>query len=195
MSIGSAIADLAGTGLSAGLSAQAAAKNRKFQKKMFKHRYQYTVKDMRKAGINPIAAASQGLGGGSSPGGAVAQVPDFGRAATTAISSAKNVSEIGKRSQETRNLRKQNQLLDTQILGERARVGETNAKTQNLMAQTLLAINAKERWQPFADAGHAVGGITGPARNIVDDIRQTWSDYTRPTKSQAKKWLSTKGKN
>lgn len=43
-------------------SADEAARNRQFQRRMYKHRYQYTVEDMRKAGLNPALAYQQGGG-------------------------------------------------------------------------------------------------------------------------------------
>lgn len=75
-----------------GLEARrASAKNRAFQKKMYKHRFRYSVKDMRKAGINPILAAGAGLGGGGSPSGSVVMGGD----PDTGISSAVKLSQEG----------------------------------------------------------------------------------------------------
>lgn len=175
MSAGSVIAGIAslgGSAASAGLAAREASKNRKFQKKMYQHRFQYSVKDMRKAGINPILAARGGLGGGGSPSGSQASMPDFGNAAGAAVSGFKAKSEDTQRSQANALSRRQMELLDVQIQGERARVGETNSKTQHNLAQTLLAINNKNRWQPFADAGAAMSSnMTGPARGFFDSLR------------------------
>lgn len=71
--------------------AEEAAKNRRFQKKMYRHRYQYTVEDMRRAGLNPALAYQQGAG--SSPGGSQANQEDVvgagleagGRAVSSAL--------------------------------------------------------------------------------------------------------------
>lgn len=63
--------------LQATTSAYGAHKQMEFQKNMYKHRYQWTVQDMMKAGINPIYAAQMGLGGGNVPAGAAAS-PRFG---------------------------------------------------------------------------------------------------------------------
>jgi len=58
---------IAGAGLLGGIlgnkaSAEEAQRNRRFQRKMYKHRYQYTVEDMRRAGLNPALAYQQGGG-------------------------------------------------------------------------------------------------------------------------------------
>lgn len=81
---GGAIGGILGGAISAGASAAAAAKNRKFQKMMYKNRYRFTVRDMRKAGLNPILAAT--LGAGQGPPGATAQVPNFGGIVGDAVS-------------------------------------------------------------------------------------------------------------
>lgn len=67
------------------MSAKQAKKNRQWQRKNYKHRYQWTMKDMRKAGLNPILAAGSGLGGGGSAGpGATGQVPDLAQSMSSA---------------------------------------------------------------------------------------------------------------
>lgn len=73
-----AIAPFAGAGLDflGGLltnqsNADEAARNRRFVAKMYKNRYQNTVADMRKAGLNPILAANGGSVG-SAPSGSMA---------------------------------------------------------------------------------------------------------------------------
>ncbi len=53
-----------------GASQIAASQQRDFQERMFKTRYQMTMDDMSKAGLNPILAAK--LGGGQAPPGAAA---------------------------------------------------------------------------------------------------------------------------
>lgn len=52
-------------------NADEAARNRRFVAKMYKKRYQFTVEDMRKAGLNPILAANGGSVG-SVPSGSMA---------------------------------------------------------------------------------------------------------------------------
>lgn len=76
-----------------------AKKNRKFQERMSSTAYQRGMKDMRKAGLNPILAYRQG--GASSPHGSVAGVPDFTQSVaagregvTTAIQSKRVANEL-----------------------------------------------------------------------------------------------------
>ena len=76
-----------------------------FQVEDYKHRYQWSAQDMRAAGLNPILAATQGIGGsiaGVSAGAAAqAQTPtqDFGRLgevfnSTRSISSQKEIARM-----------------------------------------------------------------------------------------------------
>lgn len=69
-----------GAALGAGFDASAEAeRSRDWQTDFAKHRYQYAVKDMMAAGLNPMLAYSQG--GASAPGSAVAHTPDISSAA------------------------------------------------------------------------------------------------------------------
>lgn len=68
---------LIGTEMTNRSNARQAAANRDFQERMSNTSYQRAVADMKKAGINPMLAAK--VGGASTPGGAVAQVADYGQ--------------------------------------------------------------------------------------------------------------------
>lgn len=73
---------MAGSLGSAAMAAKEAKRNRKFQERMAKTKYQYTMEDMKKAGLNPILAY-KGIGGGT-PSGSMAAVPDLGGTAAKA---------------------------------------------------------------------------------------------------------------
>lgn len=87
------IVGAAGSAITAAMSARQARKQRAWARKNYKHRFQWSVKDMRKAGINPILAAQSGLGGGGTPSGAAAQVPDFGKVGDQIISGVQKQAE------------------------------------------------------------------------------------------------------
>lgn len=168
---------LGGTAASAAFNAREAKKSRKFTKKMYKHRFQYTVADMRKAGINPIAAAGMGLGGGGSPSGAMASMPDLGQAASTAI---KTGSERRKRKSERDLLGTQMGLVNQQTIHEKAKVGETAAKTRFHDANTANVIQGTRIKSPAGDLGESLQkALTGPASNLFD------ADFLPNLKSKA----------
>lgn len=89
--IGAAAGLIGGLG-SSGLSGLAAKKQRKFQKKVMKNRYQWMVGDLRNAGINPMLAPGLGAGGASS---SMANVPDLGAAMSTGARAGADVSRTG----------------------------------------------------------------------------------------------------
>lgn len=83
------------------LNIELARQNREFQEYSYKHRYQWTMQDLRAAGLNPMLAASNGVGGSLS--GSVIPVQNvYGQAAQItssgvgeAISSAVDVYRAG----------------------------------------------------------------------------------------------------
>jgi len=88
-------ASLLGSAGSAVASAKAAKRQMDFQKKMSNTAYQRATKDLEKAGLNRILALGSPA---STPGGAMAQVPDFGSAithgASTGIQAASSAQSI-----------------------------------------------------------------------------------------------------
>ena len=99
------LGSLFGSGSSAAISAKIARDNRKFQERMTKHRYQYQMEDMRKAGLNPML--SMGASPPASPPGAMAQIPDFGKAVSSGVDAFRARKENEKKDAEIK-------LLDTQ---------------------------------------------------------------------------------
>lgn len=85
---------------------QMAREQMDFQKNMYSARYQTMVEDLRKAGLNPALAYSQGPGG--SPGGAMAQVQDeLGKGVSSAM-------EFRRFMQELKYLKAQTKVAETQ---------------------------------------------------------------------------------
>ena len=83
------MAGIIGAGITSAVSSHEAHKQRQWAEKMMKRAYQYTMQDMRKAGLNPILAYKTGptnVGGGS-----MAHTPDFGSAASADVNSAKEI--------------------------------------------------------------------------------------------------------
>lgn len=96
--IGSGALQLGGGLIQARMARKEAKRNRQFQERMSSTAYQRSMADMRKAGLNPILAYSQG--GASTPGGAQGQVPNLGEGASTALQAriqTKQIREIDQR--------------------------------------------------------------------------------------------------
>jgi len=75
---GAALGGAAG-GIASGLfGMNAAGTAYKRQKHFYKHRHQWEVEDLRKAGLNPILSATKGMTGGI-PSVQKAETPDFGK--------------------------------------------------------------------------------------------------------------------
>ena len=94
--------DLVAGGLGFGGAALQTSANERAQRKAIKaarynyqHRYQWTMEDMRKAGLNPILAAGRGLGGGASAAayGAPGQPNPLEAAATSARSIGRRIAQ------------------------------------------------------------------------------------------------------
>jgi len=118
-----------GGGLVSGLfSAKAASRSRSFQKKMSDTAHQREVADLRAAGLNPILSATGGPGA-STPGGAMAAMPNF-----SALALVK--AQTNKIDAETDLLKSKTGVIDPAqeiggILGSMIRSGVSTAKDVN----------------------------------------------------------------
>lgn len=95
-----ALGSLGGSALTAGLATDQAHEQRKFLRNMRKTAYQTTMKDMKKAGLNPILAYRSGptpLGGSAS----IPNIPDFGSSAAQGARAGVDAVRGGKQGKHT----------------------------------------------------------------------------------------------
>lgn len=113
---------LAGSLWSSNSSAEAAAAQIAFQREAMQHRYQWTMDDLKKAGLNPMLAVgglSQGV-----PSGAMAHFENPGTAAVQSASAVKAM-QIAERQQHNQDIQAQSV------------VGVNEAQSAKLQAETL----------------------------------------------------------
>ena len=140
---------IGGSALSYALSKKEAKRQRRFQERMFRNRYSYTMEDMRNAGLNPILAAKQGPG--SAPGGAMAQVPDLGKGlggALVGAQTALTAQQVKTEKERTRSLE-----LDNDAKSPAAGVGKLGG--QAVEAVSGLAEQAITVVRSFTEANSA----------------------------------------
>ncbi len=133
MAIGAIAGLIGGMGMDFGSSAYAIHQARR----NFKHRYQWTMQDMRKAGLNPMLAAS--MGGGQAP--PVAS-PELGK---SAMNSAMTVSNLKTQQRQQENLYSDTFKKQTEEATSRALGDLHEANTRNLNVNTGLALTKMPR--------------------------------------------------
>lgn len=106
----------------------AADRQMAFQERTIRNRYQWTMEDMRKAGLNPILAYQQG--GGPAAGGASYTPQNVGASAPEAVSSARQSIMA----------RKQLQLLDAQIKNVAQDTTKKSAEVNTIDTQGALNV-------------------------------------------------------
>lgn len=165
-----------GSGIGAALSAEAASRSRKWARKNYRHRFQWSMQDMREAGLNPILAAGGGLGGSGGMGNVPpAQVPDIGRNVNTA-------KQVGN----------QRRLWNAQIDATTATAAKTRQETLNLARQQpfneLMKLLQDYLAKPGSDAARGAIGTAKEAMSKPGSYRnlgQTMLDATEQALQRA----------
>lgn len=133
--LGGGVGKLAGKVVTGFMQKGAAKTNREFQRDMSNTAFARRKADMERAGVNPL----YDLSGASSPGGATAQVPDFGDVADTAITA--------------KTTKAQRALMSSQLALANANTSNVEASTKNTEAGT-----ARVKQQMEIDRGKAASG-------------------------------------
>lgn len=150
-----------------------AARNRKFQERMYKNRYTYAVDDLKRAGLNPILAAGS-LGGGGSPAGSQAQYQkaDISGAISSAASGKRADTERQMLNDQMANIRSQTALNDKQVEKVEQDV-LTNKALQHQYETSAQKNRADIRYKELGlEFINAIGGkgIASSAGSIVRDL-------------------------
>jgi len=153
--------------VSSGIAMAAARKARQWQEKMYKNRYQYTMKDMRAAGLNPMLAYKLGVSGGV-PSGAMANIPSMGAERIGGkkvkiekqVASA-NVALMAQKGNESRAVEAKEktaaQLNSGQLLKVQQDTMTSAAQAKNLEMQTLLGESKVPRARAMQAFDETVG--------------------------------------
>lgn len=122
-----------GAAVSSSLNSAEASKTRRWAREMRSTAYQATMKDMKKAGLNPILVSRQGPS--QAPQGAMAKIPDMGATAAQATQAATKAYKA----------KPEMDLMQAQAANQNAasgaavtQSGVNMAKTQELMSQEDL---------------------------------------------------------
>lgn len=90
-----------GGGIAANKAARKEARrNRQFQERMYRNRYQYTMTDLKSAGLNPQLGLSGGLSVGNAPAGSMAAQANPAAGVSQAFASATGARPKAKRDRE-----------------------------------------------------------------------------------------------
>lgn len=161
---------------SAKMARESAREQMAFQERMSNTAHQRQVEDLKKAGLNPILSAK--LGGASSPGGALAQMPDFSSIGTdvvgTAMDTARTANTAKTSALERSNLADQNAIIKINklIAQEQLKSTASEATIKGYSAwsmQNMLREKAKnpENWAKFELFMPAIREIVGTAKDAA----------------------------
>ena len=155
-----------------------------FQERMSSSAYQRAMQDMRRAGLNPILAGK--LGGASTPGGAMPILHDaIGRGVSSALQAKQTFAqtdkidaEIGKITQEVKNLETTQKLNNMQIVQVSAQINVIQEQARKL-AQETQGLSYDNALKQILNNFYADGSKTGAAAVIAKDMGLTPSELIR----------------
>jgi hypothetical protein len=151
-----------------GLFNRAAAKKQmSFQREMSNTAYQRQMADLKAAGLNPILAAK--LGGASTPGGAMASMPDLG----ATISSAYQSQAATQQAETQSNLASwQVQKMQTEMRKIAADTNLSYAQTERLEAELPKIAAEVERIKAETGFKQAITAIPQLVSDLVGTLRE-----------------------
>lgn len=196
------IGGIAGSITSAVMSRKLQEDAQAHQERMYKARYQWTMRDMEKAGLNPILAYQQGAGAAGSAG-PIASVPNFGDSITSGMekgaSTAKKKAEEEKTTEELKNVKLGQDLLNEQILATSAAgLKDQTQAGVNLQTDRLTSARAtqQETLTPAYKAGGGmIGGAVGGAMKYGRRMWDAHSPNMMATAEEARQSFQTLLKN
>lgn len=148
-----------------------------FQREMSNTSYQRSMADMKRSGLNPILAGK--LGGASSPGGAMAQVPDFGKSLSQmgpqAMQMQLQKAQVAQTASTAQKLRNEAtmQQMDIDMLRKRGLSPLAFKHTVLNQAGSELYQELKDNYSSAKDVvGQSLDQTTGYFRNLAHDIKK-----------------------
>lgn len=172
-----ALADLALGGLSVASARDSQKLAYKYAKRMYQHRYQWAMDDMRAAGLNPILAY-KGIGGAPTPGSGHGPVSMPYGMVDRAVGTAKAASVMKSAIQEAHN---RAGAMGATWAEQSTRAGKNVAEQQRARADTELIKNSAKR----VDVDRKLLEASIPAAKAVQEMDETtfgrWLRYIRRT--------------
>lgn len=196
---GQAAADIGGSLLGGWQKSKQARAQMKYQyhlnRKLFRNRYQDTMWDMRKAGLNPILAAGQSVsapsvGGGADPGDM--GLSSLSGTAKRVLETQQTKANVDNTKQNTNTQRAAELEQLSQDVKNTAQAGEARQNVEeSRKRQQRESASARELDQRIKESNERIKymGTEGGAFGIPKDVIHEFRDWARQRTTSAKKWL------